>query len=106
MNPVTKMACVSSSLWCVSGSQVKIYSNDANGMLALAQTVQVNGEQRGISTLAATEDNVWVAQASSVIKCYSSTSFDVLFHIDVGPEVSKILSGIWKTQQFPIHLFT
>lgn len=93
MNPVTKMTCLSSCLWCVAGSQVKVYSSDSNGMLELLQTIQINGENRGVSTLTAGEDNIWVAHSSSVIKCYSSATYDVLVHLDVGPEVSKILSG-------------
>lgn len=89
MNPVTRMITTTACLWCVSGSQVKVYSSDPNGMLELLQALPVSG----VCTLAATDDSVWVAQASSVIKCYSNSSFEILFHMDVGPEVSKILSG-------------
>jgi hypothetical protein len=98
MNPVTRIMCVSSSLWCVSGAYIKVYSSDPEcGMLELTQTLHVGGDHtlRGVSTLTATEDNtVWVAlQSSSVIKCYSNTTYDILSHLDVSPEVSKILSG-------------
>ncbi len=96
MNPVTKMLTTSTNLWCVSGSQVKVYQSstsigDTGGMLELVHSLPVSG----VCTLAATptQDSVWIAQASSVIKCYSSTTFEIIFSMDVGPEVTKILSG-------------
>lgn len=96
MNPVSKMICVGSSLWCASGSQIKVYSSDSNNMLELLQTVTVNGDHahRSVSTLAASDEVVWVAvHSSSIIKCYSNSSCETLFQVDVASEVSKILAG-------------
>lgn len=107
MNPVTRMTCIASSLWCVSGPQIRLYGNDGFGMLELLQTLHVGGENTGgVSTLTANEENtVWVAlQSSSVIKCYSNSTFDILCHLDVSPEVTKILSGITSCVFSFVHL--
>ncbi|XP_035714251.1 uncharacterized protein LOC110858191 isoform X2 [Folsomia candida] len=90
MSPVTKMTTTSTCLWCVTSSQVKLYSSSGDcGMLELVQTLPISG----VVTLAATEEMVWIATASSVIRCYSTPNFELISHVDVGPEVAKILSG-------------
>jgi hypothetical protein len=102
MNPVTKMLCVGSTIWCACGSQVKVYG-ESGGMLELLQAIQLDADRvpKGVSSLAATEDSVWVAlQGSSIIKLYSNSSFDCLYETDVAPEVSKILAGTCRFRFF------
>lgn len=98
MNPVTKMICVKSHIWCACGSQIKIYSENA-GMLELVQTIQiiVEGNQmpRGVTAMVAADQHVWIAvQATSIIKCYSTSTYECMSEINVGPDVVKILAGL------------
>ncbi|ODN06583.1 Rho guanine nucleotide exchange factor 17 [Orchesella cincta] len=97
MNPVTKMICVHAYIWCACGSQIKVYGENG-GMLELLQTIQVviDGNQmpRGISAMVAADQQVWIAvQGSSIIKCYSTVTYECLSETNVAPEVAKILAG-------------
>lgn len=101
MNPVTKMICVKSFIWCACGSQIKIYSENG-GMLELVQTIQiiVEGNQmpRGVSAMVGTDQQVWIAvQSTSIVKCYNSTTYECIAETNVGPDVVKILAGMCLT---------
>lgn len=101
------MFCVASTIWCACGSQIKVYGENG-GMLELLQSIQVHGEggnqmPSGISTLAATDDAVWIAvQGSSIIRCYSTSTYDCEFEADVAPPVASILGG--KLHSYLTHL--
>lgn len=97
VNPITKMLCVHSHIWCAGGSQIKVYGEN-DGMLELIQTVQVviEGNQipRSVTIMVASDHQVWIAlHSSSIIKCYSSTTYESLMEINVAPDVTKILAG-------------
>lgn len=97
MTPITKMTCVGSNVWCACGSQIKVYS-ESGGLLELLQSVQITTEgnqiAKGITTMVATEDHVWVAvQGSSIVKCYNQSNYEIVCEANVAPEVAKILAG-------------
>lgn len=49
---------------------------------------------RGVSAMVAADQHVWIAvQATSIIKCYNTTTYECTSEINVGPDVIKILAG-------------
>ncbi|CAG7727349.1 unnamed protein product [Allacma fusca] len=97
LNPVTKMICVRSQIWCGCGSQIKVYGENG-GMLELLQSIQVTVEgshvTRGISCIVVSDEHVWVSvQGTSILKCYNIVTFECLFETNVSADVAKILAG-------------
>ncbi|XP_063700137.1 rho guanine nucleotide exchange factor 17 [Culicoides brevitarsis] len=89
--PVTKLLNVLGKLWCSIQGIIKILNTSS---LQVENQIQISNESKPITNMAALSNCVWVSiQNSAHIKCFHSTSYELLFEVNLAPSVNKMLSN-------------
>ncbi|XP_067128079.1 rho guanine nucleotide exchange factor 17-like [Centruroides vittatus] len=90
--PITKMLAVAGKLWCGCQNNIKVFNTTS---LTIEHTFQVSGDtSRAVLCMVTSGLGVWTAiQHSAVIRLFHATTYECLLDVNVGPAVTKMLSG-------------
>nr|XP_023013430.1 rho guanine nucleotide exchange factor 17 isoform X2 [Leptinotarsa decemlineata] len=91
-SPVSKLVPSLGKLWCGCGSSVKIFNTHT---LTTENSFTVNNDNnKSITCIVLCGNGVWLSlQNSAIVKCYHSTTFELLCEINVAPSVTKMLTS-------------
>uniref|UniRef100_A0A336LAB1 CSON006212 protein n=1 Tax=Culicoides sonorensis TaxID=179676 RepID=A0A336LAB1_CULSO len=89
--PVTKLLNVAGKIWCSIQGIIKVLNTSS---LHVENQIQISNDSKPITNMATLSNCVWISiQNSAHIKCFHSTSYDLLFEVNLAPSVNKMLSN-------------
>ncbi|KAF5283417.1 hypothetical protein FQA39_LY04793 [Lamprigera yunnana] len=90
--PVSKMLPTAGKLWCGCGNTVKVLNTET---LVTENSVTINNDvNKSITCIMVSGYGLWLSlQTSAVIKCYHTTSFELLGEVNIAPAVTKMLTS-------------
>lgn len=90
-SPVTKLVNVHGKLWCAIQGVIKILNTST---LQVENQIQISSESKPVTNLTVLGNYVWISvQNTAYVKCFHSTSYDLIFDVNLGPTVNKMLSS-------------
>ncbi|XP_055384459.1 uncharacterized protein LOC129614093 isoform X1 [Condylostylus longicornis] len=90
-SPVNKLLNVNGKLWCTIQGTIKVLDTKT---LQVESTIQISSDSKPITNMAICNNCVWISiQNSAVIKCFHSTSHELIFEVNLAPSVNKMLSN-------------
>lgn len=90
--PVSKMIASIGKLWCGCGNTIKVFNTET---LVTENNVTVNNDtNKPITSIILFGNSLWLSlQNSAIIKCFHTTSFELLCEVNIAPAVTKMLTS-------------